>query len=1411
SYPDDVWVLLRATGSGGAPIWIALGPGAGPMGRQQAATGYDPTTNRLIIHGGCTGACDSALADTWVLTNANGTEGTPEWIRLPDAPMARAGAAYAYDRAGNRLLVFGGAEGGAGSERNDVWVLQDANGIGTPAWQELSPEGPGPSPRSSASGAYDEATHRFMIFGGRQANDQVSNEVWLLSDSDSANGTSEWTRLEPSGAPPAPRWGHAGFYDEAARRLLVFGGSSAGLESGLNFVANDLWMLTDLDGGSSTSEWIRLTPERGPPLGRLLATAAYSPSENSIVIHSGKNNRASLPDDLVGDHWVVSNAVGSLPLVSEDQIETTYDTITPGASDTYFWRVVSRDDHGARAGSPAFRFRPNAAPTVDAGPDQIVHLPGVGEGTANLVGSVSDDDLPVGRILTFQWTLVSGPDGLVIEDPDAISTVITIQEAGTYVLRLTASDSELEGSDEVMITFVRNAAPVVSAGPDRVIEQPTDTVLLDGTVTDDGLPPGSVLSIEWSRVDGPGDVTFSSPQSEDTNATFSALGLYTLRLTASDSDFTIGDDVQVAFTPRNQPPLVDAGPDRVVSPNLIRNPGAEDPLVGGNIPQWTEVRGTSWTRRLNNDPFEGEAHFFAGTAPGEVELAQDIDISALAAAVDGGTQRLQFIGYVRTFDPDTARIVVEYRDAANTTVLDTFDSGPINSHQVWLRLTDPRLSPPGTRFVRVRLISNRLSGSSNDGYFDALSLYPFTDAFQATTTLAGAVQDDGLPFGAPLTTAWTQTSGPNAATLTDPTSPQSGVFFTDPGDHVFELVASDTEFTAADSVSLSVQATNLAPAVDAGPDQSFVLESSPIGLNLLANPGNELPLVHGEIFGWDEVQGTEWTQRSESPDPHAGDHYFYAGNVSLGELKQDVDVRVLRASIDAGAQEFRFNGYVRSFPTGAADTARVVLEYRDEDNTDVLDVFDSGPIGSQGAWQRVTDSRVAPVGTGFIRVRLIARRQSGASNDGYFDSLHLYAPSGTEVDLDGLVFDDGLPAGAALSSSWTLVSGPDAVAFEDASIPVSKVTLGVEGEYVLRLTATDTELVNHDDVTIALRPSNRAPQVDAGPDQLLSSTGQVALLQGFVVDDGLPEGSVLTTVWVVTGGPGDVVFSSAGTFDTEATFSAAGRYVLRLMADDGELSGFDELVVTVDGPNQPPVVDVGPGQTLDGLSTMLEGSAADDGLPIGSVLVTTWSQLSGPGTALFDNRFSPTTSVSFDALGEYHLQLQASDSLLTAVDEVVIDVAPAVAPPDLTVGAIDVSGATFDAQSLALGGSLSLELVNIGLGDVMDSFDVAIFEDRNANGSFEAAVDNPVGAVTHEGGLAAGDSAMHIAEVSGVLEFFASPIHFFVDRADAIAESREDNNVGSTEPACNFVPPVFGAFTPVEDWTWDSSEVFPNR
>lgn len=89
-----------------------------------------------------------------------------------------------------------------------------------------------------------------------------------------------------------------------------------------------------------------------------------------------------------------------------------------------------------------------------------------------------------------------------------------------------------------------NQAPVVVACSDRSTSLP-DPIWLTATATDDGLPAGSELSLQWSKADGPGSVVFSNPAAAYTYASFSTQGEYVLRFTANDGELSASDDVTV--------------------------------------------------------------------------------------------------------------------------------------------------------------------------------------------------------------------------------------------------------------------------------------------------------------------------------------------------------------------------------------------------------------------------------------------------------------------------------------------------------------------------------------------------------------------------------------------------------------------------------------------------------------------------------------------------------------------------------------------------------------------------------------------------------------------------------------------------------------------------------------------------
>ncbi|MCA9385379.1 S-layer homology domain-containing protein [Candidatus Dojkabacteria bacterium] len=204
----------------------------------------------------------------------------------------------------------------------------------------------------------------------------------------------------------------------------------------------------------------------------------------------------------------------------------------------------------------------NTAPTVDAGSNQSITLPN----QAILDGTVSDDGLP-GAGLSYSWTKVSGPGTVSFGNATAIDTTAEFTSSGIYVLRLTANDGELSGSDTITVTVnasptstptptgtltptpTPNAAPVVDAGATASVPI-TNNYQLSPTVSDDGLPNDNLI-ITWSKLSGPGNVSFADSSLENSQVNFSATGIYQLRLTVSDGELESFDTVSITVTSAN--------------------------------------------------------------------------------------------------------------------------------------------------------------------------------------------------------------------------------------------------------------------------------------------------------------------------------------------------------------------------------------------------------------------------------------------------------------------------------------------------------------------------------------------------------------------------------------------------------------------------------------------------------------------------------------------------------------------------------------------------------------------------------------------------------------------------------------------------------------------------------------------
>jgi hypothetical protein len=1000
--------------------------------------------------------------------------------------------------------------------------------------------------------------------------------------------------------------------------------------------------LTANDGALTASDDVSVTvnpvPNQPPVVNAGPDLAVTFPGPASLV-GTVTDDGLPNPPGAVTTTWLQVSGPGTATFASPSATSTT---VTFSVAGPYVLRLTANDGALSASDDVQVTVLPqNQPPVVNAGPDQII----VAGNFAILHGSVTDDGLPnPPGMLTPLWTVVSGPGPVTWQTTTSVETAAQMVVPGTYVLRLTVSDSALSGSDDVQVTVLpQNQPPVVNAGPDQAIVLGM-AASLSGTVSDDGQPPPpAVFTITWSMVSGPGTVTFADANAAATTATFSAVGSYTLRLTANDSQLSSSDDVVVTVSPAppvNQPPTVNAGPDQTITLPALANLAGT--VSDDGLPSPPAMFTTTWT---------------LVSGPGTVSFGDATAAVTTASFSVAGTYTLRL--------------------TANDSLLSSTDDVVITVNPV------PDMPPvvnAGPDFV------------VNEG---------------DVGNLAATVTDDGLP-GIGLTLAWTVVSGPGSVVFDHPDQAQTAVHFTVTGNYVLRLTVSDGLLTSSDDVAVCY---NKRPVVDAGPDQSEIVLNYPTSVALLGNFTDDfLPDPPGGLtVNWSLVSG---------PAPVTFDNPNQSGVLVTLPMP---GVYLLRLSVSDGAATTTDDVVVTlSLPNAAPvanagpDQSITLPATASLSGTATDDGLPNPPGALTTTWSTVSGpgtvtfadaNALSTTATftvaGTYTLRLTANDSVLTGFDDIVVTVNATPPMdlppvanagpdqsitlpGT-ASLSGTATDDGLPnPPGAVTTTWSTVSGPGTVTFASASALSTTATFTVAGVYTLRLTANDGLLTGSDDIVVTVNPAppvNMPPVVSAGPDQSVTLNVPATLtLAGTVSDDGLPiPPGATTATWSVVSGPGSVTFDDAHKLAAAATFSAAGGYVLRLMATDGALSASDDVAVTITLPppvNQPPTVSAGSNQTITlPAAASLSGTVTDDGLPNPpGAVTTTWSKVSGPGTVTFGNASARATTATFSTSGSYVLRLTASDGALSANASVTITVNPALQIPPAPTGLTATSG-----------------------------------------------------------------------------------------------------------------------------------------
>ncbi len=572
--------------------------------------------------------------------------------------------------------------------------------------------------------------------------------------------------------------------------------------------------VTDNSGGSAYSEvqikvlqanqapTVDAGPSQSITLPTSTATLTATASDPDGTIQSYLWNKVSGPA-------VTTSSLSANPLSLSNLLQGTYVfgvTVTDNSSATAYDEVIVTVDVAAGG--------PNETPLAIAGGNFSFSLP---TNSINLYGSGFDPD---GAIVSYVWTKKSGgPATMTNVNKPTVS--IADLTAGQYEFRLVVTDDGGAFDEDIAVVTVSDAGtnvfPVADAGADKVVRLPQNSVVLDGSGTDDD---GTITTYAWSKVSGTGS-TIGSPASATTTITGLTEGEFIYRLTVTDDKgATDLNDivVRVVSSTANIPPVANAGPDRTVflpTTTLVLSASADD---DGSITayNWVQLAGPNVT--LNN-PTElnlsmkdlelGDYTFQLNVTDNndasvfDVMRVQVLPESFTPPLVDAGED--QEIA-LTDLNPTVASTVLTGTASATSGIATTTwtktvgpDATMVGSNTLTLNVSDMGI---GTYVFTLKAVDNDGNEVSDNVQVTILPIPPNKPPFVVagtntaiqlptnTVTLNGVVTDED---GTVESLKWTQLAGPVAAELENATTLNLTAKGLIEGSYIFRLSATDND------------------------------------------------------------------------------------------------------------------------------------------------------------------------------------------------------------------------------------------------------------------------------------------------------------------------------------------------------------------------------------------------------------------------------------------------------------------------------------------------------------------------------------------------------------------------------------------------------------------------------------------
>src|SRR5690349_7296554 len=332
--------------------------------------------------------------------------------------------------------------------------------------------------------------------------------------------------------------------------------------------------------------WVSINPTTAP----IAVTTDITITGTLTSFASGATVANFGPGTTVGDGTATGVMGGYGPIVVTSPTSATAKvTIDPTAAPGPRYISVMTGDHVSTA---TFNIPAHDGPVSNAGQSQTTQ---VGRTVHLDAGNSTNASAPqpVARVagaggsptdpLSFQWTIVSAPNGSTSALADATSAQpsFLVDKAGTYVAQLGVSDGTNTRLSSVIVSTL-NAPPVAHAGATQFVKVGT-SVRLNGSGSTD--TDGDTLTYAWTILSKPAGSAAALSNAAAITPKFTADvdGDYIVALTVNDNHGnTSTDSVKISTT--QTAPIADAGPNQKAAPGtVVQLNGSNSSDPDGNV------------------------------------------------------------------------------------------------------------------------------------------------------------------------------------------------------------------------------------------------------------------------------------------------------------------------------------------------------------------------------------------------------------------------------------------------------------------------------------------------------------------------------------------------------------------------------------------------------------------------------------------------------------------------------------------------------------------------------------------------------------------------------------------------------------------------------------------------------------